>query len=104
MEDETPPWGGVENERMMVISDNKKRLQWHLLNRLIRIVVQCPPPPRSLFPLTGGWGMEGNLFGTWVTLHADQYSDGKVFAPTQEPNQTLNTNADRVRRKRKKEK
>ena len=87
----------------MVISDNKKRLQWHLLNRLIRIVVQCPPP-RSLFPLTGGWGMEGNLFGTWVTLHADQYSDGKVFAPTQQPNQTLNTNTDRVRRKRKKKK
>ena len=102
MEDETPPWGGVENERMMVISDNKKRLQWHLLNRLIRIVVQCPPPfvLCSRSPVVGG--MEGNLFGTWVTLHADQYSDGKVFAPTQQPNQTLNTNTDRVRRKRKK--
>ena len=60
------------------------------------------PPLCSLFPFTGGWGMEGNLFGTWVTLHADQYSDGKVFAPTQQPNQTLNTNTDRVRRKRKK--
>ena len=61
------------------------------------------PPPFVLCsrsPVVGG--MEGNLFGTWVTLHADQYSDGKVFAPTQQPNQTLNTNTGRVRRKRKK--